>query len=223
MNTIQKVNQIVGDAELALRKLITEALDAQEYSAVKKLADFADNLVQLASASFDDGAPPDGLSNKQGGQKQAEAGLPLASNKMSKSSLGSSKNSLSSKKTRAKSASKAYPLFVRDGNRLVKIGWSKKNRREYEHRVPDLAVHVFLNYLAHSIKESEVFDIDSLFPVVDETGNEVPGYQVYVIIAWLRDIGIIEKIGRDGYVVRDKSKISGEVDNLWNSLQSKDI
>src|SRR5262245_40147841 len=32
------------------------------------------------------------------------------------------------------SAQQKYPCFFRNGNELIKIGWSKKQRREYQHR-----------------------------------------------------------------------------------------
>ena len=69
--------------------------------------------------------------------------------------------------------------------------------------------------------EAKVFDIEGLLPVQDGAGEDIPGYQIYVVIAWLREAGVIEKKGRDGYVIRDKSVLSGELNDLWESLRAR--
>ncbi|GAH04275.1 unnamed protein product, partial [marine sediment metagenome] len=95
------------------------------------------------------------------------------------------------------------PKFIRDefNDRLIKIGWSKKNRNEYEHRVPFAAAMNVARYLVESIDPDKLFQVDEILPIADSEGHEIPSYQVYVTLAWLISTGLVEKKGRDGYLV----------------------
>ena len=76
---------------------------------------------------------------------------------------------------------------VRSGRRSIgKDRLVEKNREEYEHRVPRETVLVLLRHLVSSVEEARVFDIDGLFLIRNTTGEDVPGYQVYVVVAWPR-------------------------------------
>ena len=66
-----------------------------------------------------------------------------------------------------------------------------------------------------------MFDIEDLFPVSTMTGEQVPSYQIYVVVAWLRDADVIERKGRDGYVILEKSKLRGGFNELWETLQTR--
>ena len=51
-------------------------------------------------------------------------------------------------------------------------------------------------------------------PVPDSAGGEIPSYQVYLTLAWLRHVGAVEKKGRSGYVLR-----SGlDLDAIWDRI-----
>ena len=124
-------------------------------------------------------------------------------------------------RTAAKKTTKkaGYPRYERSGDKLVKVGWSKKHKDQYEHRAPRAAVIAVARQLSGQVKANEVFEVPDILPVADPSGGEVPSYQVYLVLGWLRDAGAIEKKGRDGYVLRDGS-IGGEgLDRLWGSLK----
>ena len=128
--------------------------------------------------------------------------------------------------TRARSVRKrvkkrSYPRFERDGDRLVKLGWSKKEKSEYEQKAPRSAVLAFGRHLANNCGKGEVFVMESMLPVANETGDEFPSYQAYLTLAWLRHIGAVEKKGRDGYVLRDGSLAEGGLGKLWDQLESQ--
>ena len=197
MDTIQEAENVIREAELVLRDLISKALAEQRYGDVKQIADLADKVAQRLSGN--------------GIHLSISRGV-VALPKRQKAPVKTKR------KTRAKSG---YPKFVRDEDRLVKIGWSKKNREEYEHRVPREAVLTFLRHLNGNVEEAKVFDIEGLLPVQDSAGEDVPGYQIYVVVAWLREARVIEKKGRDGYFIRDKSVLSGELNDLWESLRAR--
>jgi len=114
-----------------------------------------------------------------------------------------------------------YPRFERDADRLIKIAWSKKHREEYEHRASRDAVDAFVRHLLARVPEGEVFDVEGLLPVPDLRGGDIPAYQLYLTLAWLRSAGAIEKKGRDGYIVRDGSLGDGGLDRLWSSIPER--
>ena len=223
MDTIQKAEEVMRDSEAKIRDLISEAAAKQKYNDVKVLADLANRIAQLspgnaiaeASSSYFGDVDPYELKELIG--KSAKS----AKTKKRNQPVAYSERPRKKPARRSSRPKPGYPKFVRDDDRLVKVGWSKKNKSEYEHRVPREAVLAFVRDLDEKVEEGEKFDIDGLFPVSDGSGGEVPGYQVYVVIAWLREADVIKKIGRDGYVVRDKSVLRGELDEQWNSLQPK--
>ena len=210
MDTIQKALEVIGQAETELRKLISEALSKQRYGDVREIAQLADRLAHLAPSyktELSDYEPELIGAAEVAPREKVPAKRSMTVRKRAPASIRGPK--------------RTYPRFVRDGERLVKVGWSKKNRQEYEHRVPKPGVQAFVRHLATSVKPGRVFDIESLLPATDQAGVEVPGYQVYVVVAWLRAEALIEKKGRDGYVIDDTDGLEAKVEHLWSSLEAK--
>lgn len=115
-----------------------------------------------------------------------------------------------------------YPRFERDGDKLVKVGWSKKNREAYEHRAPREAVIAFVRHLSSRVAAGEVFAMENVLPAPDVVGGgELPAYQAYLTLAWLRQVGVVDKKGRDGYVLRIEPLTNGELDRLWGELPTR--
>lgn len=101
---------------------------------------------------------------------------------------------------------------------LMKIGWSKKERTEYIHKAPKAGVDAVLRRVMDLGKDGRIFTTEDLLPVKLGSGNdELPGYQAYISLAWLRDIGVIEQHGREGYSVRNNDVIE-TVTKSWVSL-----
>jgi hypothetical protein len=108
-----------------------------------------------------------------------------------------------------------YPLFEVDGDRLVKVGWSKKDRTTYEHRVPREIAHAFSLYLADQIGKP-TFRMDELLPAVIGEA-ELPLYQAYLVLAWLRDQGLVSKDGKDGYSWVAKEFDDNSFEAAWDT------
>ena len=69
--------------------------------------------------------------------------------------------------------------------------------------------------------KGKIFVVDDLLPVHDAAGEELPSYQVYLALAWLRQAGIVEKKGRDGYV-RVTDPLDGSVfDTMWEQVRER--
>lgn len=111
-----------------------------------------------------------------------------------------------------------YPRFGRDGDRLVKIGWSKKEEVEYEHRAPHAAVQGVIAALRTTADRE--FSMDDLFPIKGQEGAEIPSYQAYMVLAWLRSIGAVRKASRGGYVGQAQRLEPDEVQAAWDAMSS---
>lgn len=190
MSTIAEARAVLVEAEAALRRLMEEGIRQHRYGDVAAIAALTEGLTQLLN----------GPSRQEGTQATAPKHEVPA-------------------RTPSKSKTKPeYPRFERDGDKLVKIGWSKKHKDQYEHRAPREAVIGVARHLARQVKVGQVFEVESLFPVPDSANREIPAYQVYLTLAWLRTEGAVDKKGRDGHVLRDPSIAAGGFDKLWERV-----
>lgn len=197
MGTIQDAKGVLAAAEGSLRQLIEQAMREQRYPDVAAIAGLAEGLAKLIQGRASESAAMFGASEQS---LNAAAGKPAA----------------------GKSRKTEYPHFVREGDKLVKIGWSKKNKSSYEHKAPRAAVNAFARHLAGNVVEGKVFVIEDLFPVPDiSNGGDLPSYQVYVTLAWLRQEDVIQKKGRDGYILRRGGLGDGALDKLWAALPAR--
>jgi hypothetical protein len=61
--------------------------------------------------------------------------------------------------------------------------------------------------------------MEQILPVRDpEQDADVPSYQAYLIIAWLRKENLIVQHGRQGYSRSPTTDLTGAVEQSWNSL-----
>lgn len=198
VGTIQDAENVLAGAEVSLRQLMERGLKEHRYADVARIANMADSLASLLQGQH--------LRRTSVGDGVRSGASPLRS-------------AGRSKKPRSRASARGYPRFERDGDRLVKVGWSKKKKKAYEHRAPREAVTAIGTHLAAHVSAGGVFTIDQLMPVPDSmAGDEVPGYQVYLTVAWLRHVGAVEKKGRDGYILRSKSLAAHDLDQLWTKL-----
>jgi hypothetical protein len=90
-----------------------------------------------------------------------------------------------------------YPRFHRDSLRLTKVGWSKRDKTEYEHKAPKRAISAVAAAIQNI--DGDVFSVEHLLPIKEADGSDIPSYQVYLVINWLRQIGAVRRHGNDGY------------------------
>lgn len=113
-----------------------------------------------------------------------------------------------------------YPRFMRRGDELVKIGWSKSDHAEYQHRAPRRAVDAVVARLNSLGVKNEPFSSDDLGTLKDpKTGGVFPIYQIFVALAWLRKLRLVQQEGRkSGYTLRRDLSLDEEVAKAWNLL-----
>ncbi|MEJ7757961.1 MAG: hypothetical protein WKF55_00080 [Gemmatimonadaceae bacterium] len=196
-------------AEDQLRSLIQDCLGAQSYSDVAALAKLAESLATLRHdqmlkeqrsgpvrtfTEVADERPTFDRGDKAPLSLHHSSGSPIRQN------------------------GTTYPRFEREGDRLVKIGWSKKESRAYEHKAPRSVITAVCYALRSHVNS---FTMETLLPITDSDGNDVPSYQVYVVIAWLRQLGVVERNGNDGYTVKQTDVVDSAIEKTWIATPEK--
>lgn len=207
LDEMARADALLSATHEGIRGLIKEGLEGNRYAVVAKLAEIADGIANIQRRAADIGIDdsrsdaPEGRRRNQADARSTPAVPPVAL----------------TARPRAENIP-TYPRFEREGDRLVKIGWSKKDDREYEHKAPRSAVNAVCSALAKRGKRAPSLTMDTLLPVKDEEGQEVPSYQAYLVVAWLRQLGIVERTGKDGYSVNAAQVVPEEIETQWSSL-----
>lgn len=129
----------------------------------------------------------------------------------------SSATSSRKSRTRAETSGKKYPvIYVSDG-RIVKIGKGKlKTAKEYRHEAPRSAYEV----VARWIEETTIAGSrEWMAKTADEAlSDQVPTYQIYVVIAALQAVGVVRSPRRGWYSISDSA---GDLDEWWRLLEGR--
>jgi hypothetical protein len=214
MDTLAHAIAICHNAEKALRELMRGAIGAGEYRDLPTLARFAEQMSQMAAKLAQNPEPPPLA------PARAAATRPAAPSRRRTRARRRGRVKQSGQPQPAVRSIKAeYPRFRRDGQTLVKTGWSKSAKAEYQHRAPKTVAGTLLKAIAALEAKMPVFTVDALLPLADPTDNtEIPGYQVYLALAWLRKEGIVRQLGREGYSLLVKSELDKSLEDRWTAL-----
>ena len=228
MGIIKEAIEVLHSAEQKLRTLIARAAAEADYDHLPQLAEWAKQLQTLLGAQA---VPKDSAEAATEGDSTSPAPLRSGSHgqrtpakiRPSTSSARRSPVGGRGRKPRKSEGKKPeYPKFFREGETLVKVGWSRRERKPYEHRAPRPVLQALVQTLVQAGKGGERFTMENLFPLKDPADNsEVPGYQAYLTLAWLRQSGLIVQHGRQGYSLPEGTDLSRASDRLWNNLPSR--
>ena len=115
-----------------------------------------------------------------------------------------------------------YPKFFREGDNLVKVGWSKRLREEYTHKAPKAAVFATTAAISRAGAGRKRVVMEQIIPIPGLHGSSnVPDYQAYITLAWLRKLNSVVQHGRQGYTLANGSLNDEAVEKLWNSIPSR--
>lgn len=192
------------DVEAALKGLITEAAERGEYSTVETLARWASSLGGMCSEKQPHAEQANKIATRSNAQRRASP-APTSKRKAPSRTSGHSKR-------------RTYPVFAKSGDVLVKIAWSKSSKSEYQHKSPRMVTKVLANSLTHHARSGAVVSMDKILPLKADDGTEIPDYQAYVSLAWLRQIGAVKQNGRQGYTVKKLDELLQEIDVAWSNL-----
>lgn len=206
MDSIAKTRELLGHTESKLVGLSAEATAQRDYDMAGRLLATAQTIKRLLEQYGPSDDAPHATTNGITGAKVSVAaensGPKLATNSRRKAKrLGT------------------YPRFFRSGDKLVKVGWSKKDKAEYDHKCPKSVLSCLVSSFLSIGGRSKRFSMDEVLPLSDPAdGSELPTYQIYVALAWLRSVGLVEQHGRQGYSVRKGQHLSTKVEEEWNNL-----
>jgi hypothetical protein len=214
MGTLIQAAGILRNAERGLRELIAAAAARGEYDDLPRLAEWAKQLSallnrqQTLAGSRESTAP--GISANSDEDMMVQGKQGLAATRGGRINPGA-------KGTAGRKTKKSeYPKFFREGDVLVKVGWSKGERKTYEHKAPRRVLDTLVQTLVRVGKGGQRFVMDGLLPLKDRTDNsDIPDYQAYLTLAWLRDAGLLVQHGRQGYSLPPDSNLAQEVEHLW--------
>jgi hypothetical protein len=198
-DSLKKAQEVVANAERALRQLIQAAVDAGEYDRVAVLARWAEQLSQIGV--------------------NGAAAVTASSAETRRSNGAISRNpAVRPKQRRGKSK---YPIFKRSGDNLVKIAWSKASKSEYQHQASKSLVLALIGKMQEAQRDDSLITMDEVLPLMADDQSEVPSYQSYVCLAWLRSIGVVEQHGRRGYSILDHATACELIERGWRELPVK--
>jgi hypothetical protein len=192
MDTVQRTSDILTAAENAFAALVAESTAGRKYEEAAILIQLTRELTDFAERARSQLAP-----------KPLAAPVPPARSKRPPASAGE------------------YPRFLREGDSLVKIGWSKSERAEYEHKCPRSVLPLLAAAIAKAGANGKRFGMDKVLPLNDTDNHEIPAYQVYLALAFLRSVGLLEQHGRQGYTLTTRADIGGVIDRQWGALPNR--
>ncbi|MCO6043096.1 hypothetical protein NG895_04190 [Aeoliella sp. ICT_H6.2] len=205
MNRLQKARKSLDSAESSIRTLVADAANAGDYDEAVNLTNLAKTLANLAKSV-----------TPNGGEEAAQLSPPETKKRATHEQEGSAKP-----RSTKKSKRRSYPRFIQSNGDLVKVGWSKSASKEYQHKAPREVLSAVSNALKVQRMDDGVLRPPQEFlPLSNVSGEQIPDYQSYLCIAWLREIGIVERHGRHGYSVPDPSNIEDRIANAWEQLSN---
>jgi hypothetical protein len=218
MDELKEAQVIVRRAEAEVQKLLVAGAGRGAYEVVAKLVDLARELRRLADhVAIANGRAPLSLTAESLPERDGYTPSPAAVPSTRLATRDGSPARLGTK--RAKGQSKGeYPLFCRDRDELVKIGWSKKKKAEYRHQAPWEVVLTVVRTLQDKGSTGEKFSFDELLPIRMPSGAEVPSYQAYLVLAWLRHENLIIQHGRRGYSLPPAVNLTNMIQDRWKRL-----
>lgn len=196
MNNVDQALEAASDAETQVKALIAEAAMAGDYGTLDRLVVAAKAIGEALKALGDDSISPTAPT--------------------SESTMSVAKSSAEVEKRKPRKKRKQYPKFVRSGNDLVKIGWSKKEKKEYQHKSPRSVLNALSGVLASGPADGTT--TEQLLATTATDGRQIPSYQIYLCIAWLRHSGVIESIGRKSYRIVIADYSTNVLDCLFSEL-----
>lgn len=212
--TVLGASKILRQCEQTLQTILQQAVQCSNYDLLQQVAYWARCVGDLA-----DEAEALALESTESISGESDASIRSL---IDRSRPATSRN-IEVPRSASKIASKprknhAYPKFARRGDQLIKIGWSKKEKKEYQHKSPKHIAELLRDALFSSSEDSEVLSTDDLFPLYEQDGSEVPSYQSYVCLAWFKSEGLVVQEGRQGYQVPSKENLADSLATRWQSL-----
>jgi len=198
--TSEKIETILSQTEGQLRDIIAEAAKQGDYRGVDAARHIAVSIQEIK-----------GMVNERHSVPTKSDRIGMPSNAVQKKRKSVSK----------KSRSAGYPRFRISENVLTKIGWSKRQKSEYTHKVSrSIFDRTLKSMVTLTNGRTGPFTAEQIINVVNKSEEEfIPSYQVYIVIAFLRSTGCIQQQGRDGYHI--PIEVESKAEEAWKKVCKK--
>jgi hypothetical protein len=200
MHTLKQAVGLLQETEAKLRGLLSTAATSGDYATVVRVAAWARTLSEMVN----------GMS--------VEPRSPAAVRETTPQRKGGAGITASNAKQASKYPQKAYPVFFRQGDQVIRLAWSKREKKEYRHKAPHSALRALAKAMAESGAEGRVFSTDQFLPIHDAAGGVIPNYQAYVGISLLKQTGLIDQHGRQGYSIARMAEFKDAIESIWKKL-----
>lgn len=199
MSETAELTQTIRNADNELRKLLALLARRGDYETMAQFLDVVRQFRRLTEQIKTGNEPAQetecGESGSVGKEMSASADVSTTSLPVAfQDPVG-----LADTSHRSTKRGRDYPCFYRGRDGLIKIGWSKKRKVEYCHKAPWEAVQAVVKAIQEKASSGEPFTLEELTPIRTTDGSEVPSYQTYLVLAWLRKENLIRQHGRQGY------------------------
>jgi hypothetical protein len=189
-----KIDALLENCEAAVRDVIAAAAQHGDYDTVGRGREVALRLCALRSDQ-------NGIAQDQ--HRWHTSYFARAPSSSSKSPRGS--------------RSPGYPRFELLDDNLFRYGWSKREKREYSHKVPRSVfdrVVAAMNKIRSTSKGP--YSAEAIIERINDGADEpVPNYQVYAVLGFLKAGNAIEQRGREGYLI--PGTFEAKAQECWNS------
>ena len=196
MNTLGRASNLLQETEAKLRGFLSEAATSGDYASVVQIASWARTLSELLNQKSIEratSAAPILRAVQNGAKERKNVSLP--------------------KRTR-----RNYPLFFRQDDQVVRIAWSKSEKKEYRHKAAYGILKVLAKAMAEKGADGRVFATDQFLPIRDSENDEVPNYQAYLGISLFKQTGLIDQHGRQGYSIPRLADFKDSIEAVWKKL-----
>jgi hypothetical protein len=190
---VDRASDLLRETEAKLRGLVSEAASSGDYTSVVQITAWARAVSELVN------------------KNSAKNKTPLQEN-----GKGVKHNGRSARSSHR--PHKAYPQFYRQGEELIRLAWSRREKKEYRHKTPHWALRALIKAIAARGAEGRVFSTDEFLPIQDGAEGVVPNYQAYVGISLLKQTGLIDQHGRQGYSIPRPAQFVDGVEAVWKKL-----
>jgi hypothetical protein len=206
VDTEAELQSVLTQAENRLASLVSRAIEREDFAAVERVAGVIRRLrvlvgdIQIKSAEVvPSSLQPPPSSPKELPQKATTTTAP--SNPTGAEMNLAARPTATRPKTRVV-GNNTYPQFRRepDGT-LVKIGYSKSDRRRYEHRAPRAVLEQLAKAVADLGSNGRLISSEALLASHVSGLSGVPTYQIYLCLAFFVYQGLLLRQGRRGYTI----------------------
>jgi len=203
MDSLNRAAGILRRAEAELRALVSERASAGDYESVVTIASWARSLTNLIGAPAGADMRASSLVNP-----------PLQRARQ----RGKGKPDAQARRSSHPGRREAYPKFFRRGDQIVRVAWSKRDKKEYQHKAPDSALKALARAMAQIGVDGRVFSAEELLPIQHADGTDIPSYQAYAGIALFKQTGLIDQHGRQGYSIPNPAGLQAAVEAVLKKL-----